>query len=67
MLPRQRLTLKLKAIKIIQIWSVIKYDIRFLLILFSLLKTLSISLATKHGVLYQGPVAPRSKRPLTRI
>jgi hypothetical protein len=67
MLPRQRLTFKLNAIKIIQIWSVVKYDISFLVIFFSLFTMLSFNLATQHGVLCQGLVAPRNKRPRTRL
>lgn len=34
---------------------------------FSPFKTLSLNLAMKLGVLCQGPVAPRSKRPLTLL
>jgi hypothetical protein len=51
----------------IQIWNVVKCDISFLVIFFGLFKTMSLNLATKHGVLFQGPVAPRSKHPLTRL
>jgi hypothetical protein len=58
------LTLKLNAIKIVQIWNVIKCDISFLVTFLGLFK---LNLATKHGVLCQGPVAQRSKHPLTRL